>query len=79
VCLVSRRLRLSGELINERNKECESSERGLPHSPNAHRSEDWSCPKLKTSSGDRYSEERVGDREGGGRRGKEVGGERRRG
>jgi hypothetical protein len=24
-------------------------------SPSAHRSEDWSCPRLNTSSGDRYS------------------------
>ena len=23
--------------------------------PSAHRSEDWSCPRLNTSSGDRYS------------------------
>jgi hypothetical protein len=24
-------------------------------SPSAHKSEDWSCPRLNTSSGDRYS------------------------
>ena len=40
----------------------------VPLLPRAQRSDDWSCPKLNTSSGDRYSEGRQGggrEREGG--------------
>jgi hypothetical protein len=49
----------------ERNKGAVFGTRLLPHSPSAQRSEDWSCPKLNTSSGDKYSE----GSEGGGRTG----------
>lgn len=29
----------------------------MTYAPSAQRSDDWSCPKLKTNSGDKYSDD----------------------